>query len=69
MTANVQSYLDEKVVWNRSVDPGYPFHAEFEGDRLAIRLNDFPEESLYTLMVNGEEVVSFDDWPELWPKP
>lgn len=69
MTANVQSYLEEKVVWNRSVDPGYPFQAEFEGDRLAIRLNDFPEESLYTLMVNDEEVVSFDDWPEPWPKP
>ena len=69
MTAIVQSYLEEKVVWNRSVDPGYPFKAEFEGDRLAIRLNDFPEESLYTLMVNGEEVISFDDWPDLWPRP
>lgn len=51
MTANVHSYLEETVVWNRSIDPGYPFQAEFEGDRLAMRLNDFPEESLYTLMV------------------
>lgn len=59
----------ENVVWNRAGDPSYPFQTEFEGDRLALRLNDFPEESLYTLMVNGEEVIGFDDWPELWPRP
>lgn len=69
MIANVQSYLEEKVAWNRGVDPSYPFQAEFEGERLAIRLNDFPEESLYTLMVNGQEVINFDDWPEAWPRP
>lgn len=62
-------YLDERVVWKRAIDPSYPFVADFNDNKCVIRLNDFPEESLYTLMVNGEEVISFDDWPELWPRP
>jgi hypothetical protein len=69
MIAHLRSYLDERVVWNRGINPSYPFEAEFDSDRLVIRLNDFPEGSLYTLMVNDEEVLSFDDWPELWPRP
>jgi hypothetical protein len=33
---------------------------------LLVRVNDFPEEQLYTLFVNGNEVGNFDDWPEQW---
>lgn len=69
MTANVHSYLEEKVAWRRGKDPSYPFEAEVDTDKLVIRLNDFPDETLYTLMVNDEEVLSFDDWPECWPRP
>lgn len=69
MTANVHSYLDEKVPWRRGDDPSHPFEAVFDSDKLIIRLNDFPDESLYTLMVNDEEVLNFDDWPEQWPRP
>ncbi len=61
-----QTWLEEEVVWVRGADPEYPFMAELGGKKCVIRLNDFPEENLYTLLVNGEEVAQFDDWPKPW---
>jgi hypothetical protein len=31
-----------------------------------IRLNNFPEEPMYTLRIDGTEIIHFDDWP-FWP--
>jgi hypothetical protein len=69
MSTKVQNYLEEKLVWLRSSDPHYPYHAEFDGERCVLRLNDFPEDHLYTLLVDHVEVTSFDDWPEQWTRP
>jgi hypothetical protein len=33
-----------------------------------IRLNDFPDEPLYTLIVNGRDVIHFNEWPSEWEK-
>ena len=66
MTTKVQNYLEEKVSWKRGADPNYPYEAESNGDKLVVRVNDFPEERLYTLLVNEKEVASFDDWPKPW---
>ena len=69
MITKVQNYLEEHVIWRRSTDPSYPYEATFNGERLVIRLNNFPDENLYTLLVNDEEVAHFDDWPEPWTRP
>lgn len=69
MIASAHSYVEKKVAWNQSVDPSHPFEAEFNSDRLVIRVNDFPDENLYTLFVNDEEVLRFDEWPGQWRKP
>lgn len=71
MATRVQnySYLEEKVVWTQKKDPNYPYEAWFDGEKLVIRLNDFPDENLYTLIVNQKEVASFDDWPKQWTRP
>jgi len=34
-----------------------------------IRLNDFPDEPAYTLMIDIEEIIHFDDWPDFWDRP
>ena len=68
MTTKVQNYFEEKVIWKQGVDSNYPYEVEFNGEKLVIRLNDFPDENLYTLIVNNVEVASFDDWPEQWTK-
>jgi len=42
------------------------FEANVSGMDWAVRINDFPDEPLYTLMVDLKEVVYFDDWPAFW---
>ena len=68
MTTKVQNYLEEEVIWSEGADHNYPYEAKINGDKLVIRLNDFPDESLYTLLVNDKEVSSFDDWPKQWSR-
>ena len=68
-TRTAINYLAERIDWTRIEDPRHPFTARFEGEKCVIRLNDFPDEHLYTLIVDGEEVVAFDDWPANWNRP
>lgn len=69
MTSRLPNYLEKKLVWGRSSDPHYPYDAEFDGERCVLRLNDFPESHVHTLLVDDAEVASFDDWPEKWERP
>lgn len=68
-TKTATNYLAESIDWKRTADPRHPFAAKFEGEKCVIRLNDFPDEHLYTLIVDGEEVVAFDDWSASWNRP
>jgi hypothetical protein len=68
-TKTATNYLAERIDWRRTADPRHPFAANFEGEKCLIRLNDFPDEHLYTLIVDGEEVVAFDDWSSNWNRP
>lgn len=36
------------------------------GINLYIRMNDFPDEPLYTLIEMDEDIIHFNDWPENW---
>lgn len=49
------------INWTKTSDVFYPYEATVEGKQWKLRLNDFPEESLYTLMINDEEILEFDD--------
>ena len=66
MATKEQTYLEETIIWKQGTDPEFPYEAESGSDRLLIRLNNFPEENLYTLFVNDGERFSFDDWPGQW---
>jgi hypothetical protein len=39
-----------------------------EAETWVVRVNDFPEEHLYTLYVNDEELGDFDEWPRQWAR-
>lgn len=69
MTAEALNYLAEKIVWERGKDPEHPYATIVAGDKAVVRLNDFPDESLYTLIVNDVELLDFNDWPEPWKRP
>lgn len=69
MSIEVKNYFDVNMLWKQASDPIYPYVGEFEGAKCHIRLNDFPEAHLYTLIVDDREIISFDDWPENWTRP
>ena len=53
------------IAWRSTGDAVRPYVAA--GD-LSIRVNDFPAERLYTLLENGVERLSFDQWPAWWQR-
>jgi len=59
------------VAWQTAAknDEHIVFIAEVESSQWGIRMNDFPDEPLYTLIVGGEERLHFDDWPKFWERP
>jgi DNA-directed RNA polymerase specialized sigma24 family protein len=60
------NYLSEPIRWSRSSDAEYPYESLYDGRKLTLRVNDFPDEQFYTLLVDGNEHTSFDDWPDTW---
>jgi hypothetical protein len=57
------------IRWQHSGDGEFPYHAEIDGRTLTVRVNDFPAEPLYTLLVDGAELVDLDAWPPVWRRP
>ncbi len=64
-----RALLEMPISWNASDDPDTPWHTLFGSHRLAVRMNDFPDEVLYTLLIDEKDVADFDDWPALWTRP
>jgi len=54
------------VAWTRTIDVDQPYSALVDGRAWTLRLGDFPAEPLYTLLVDGEVIGSFDTWPPSW---
>jgi hypothetical protein len=58
--------LTTQVRWEKTADTLRPYKASPNGSEWVIQVNDFPDEHLYTLFVDGRETDSFDDWPTAW---
>ena len=59
-------FLMKKIAWRKSDEVFFPFSAKVDGRKLLLRLNDFPDEHLYTLIVDGRPLFDIDDWPDSW---
>lgn len=57
---------DQSIYWKKTQTPEYPYEASWDGKIIKVRLNDFPAEPLYTLIIDGNPVESFDEWPLAW---
>jgi len=60
---------DVPVTWVRTADADCPYSTHVDGHAWVLRLGDFPAEPLYTLIVDGIETESFDEWPAVWTRP
>jgi hypothetical protein len=64
-----ERHLAQPVAWQAGPDAEHPYEAQVAGQRWQIRINDFPAEVLYSLLVDGYEILRFNDWPSTWPRP
>jgi hypothetical protein len=64
--------LQQSVPWATATSgkPHIVFEAAVAQAQWAIRINDFPDEPMYTLLIDDRPVIHFDDWPAFWnPRP
>jgi hypothetical protein len=60
--------LRRHIDWRRSDDAEFPYVTEIDGKSARLRINDFPAEPLYTIIVDDREVGHIDDWPQTWSR-
>lgn len=65
----VAGLLATPVDWEPTGDGEIPYRAQVDSRTWAVRVNDFPAEPLYTLLVDGEVQADLEDWPAAWTKP
>jgi hypothetical protein len=62
--------LSRPVPWRTASGEAHiMFEADVDGTCWSVRLNDFPDEPCHTLLIDGDEVIHFDDWPKIWIQP
>jgi hypothetical protein len=64
----VTKQLAEFTVWGRTRDLEIPWEADRGGHHWQVRLNDFPDDYMYTLLIDGNVVGDFHDWPQAWDR-
>lgn len=65
----IEPFLRTPVTWGRTGELLRPFSAVVNGQTWIVRIGEFPEEPLYTLIVDAVTVGSFSTWPEGWDRP
>lgn len=67
-SAALQSAFALPLNWSATGNPDIPWKTEVDGASWQIRLNDFPDEVMYSLIANGEIMGDFHDWPKAWTR-
>jgi hypothetical protein len=57
------------IRWRSTGDGEWPYRATVGGHDLAVRVNDFPAEPMYTLFVGEVAITDLEDWPSVWTRP
>ena len=65
-TAELGALLARELSWGTTDNPEYPWATKVEGEHWQIRLNDFPDDFMYSLIIDGKNAGDFHDWPETW---
>lgn len=68
ITPELGVLLARELSWDTTDNPEFPWATEVDGEHWQIRLNDFPDDFMYRLVVDGESVGDFHDWPETWQR-
>ena len=61
----IEELIQKKIIWKESGYRNTFFKSTYKGSLCVLQMNNFPEESLYTLFWNDES-LDIEDKPELW---
>lgn len=61
--------LQMPLVFTRTGDGEFPYVAKVDERVVTIRINDFPAEPLYSILVGDQVLADLEDWPPAWPRP
>lgn len=61
------NHLATTVTWTAG-DLDHPWTAQVAGATWRIRLNDFPDDLMYSLLIEAAPIGAFHDWPETWQR-
>lgn len=67
-TTALADRLGRAARWSKTGDLDHPWTGNVAGEVWRIRLNDFPEDCLYGLEVDGAGLGDFNDWPQAWQR-
>ena len=67
--SNLAACFAVPVPWVTTGDPVRPYSGKLGAETWTIQVNSFPDNHLYTLLINGKEQESFDEWPASWLRP
>jgi hypothetical protein len=66
----LSNLLNQPVEWIKTENSEFPYKTNYQNHTYLIRINDFPEEMLYSLIYEpSNSEFSFEEWPELWHRP
>ena len=65
---SVESLMKLELIWEKTTDSEFPYRVLIGTNIYCVRINNFPEEEMFTLLENGLEAFSFDNWPKLWTR-
>ena len=66
--ARLRECVARPSTWTPTGDLDYPWAADVDGQRWQVRLNDFPDDVMYTLIVAQDAVGDLHDWPLAWDR-
>lgn len=69
MKPSPRSPLEVPVTFRPTENPEHPLEAVIDGEKWVLRLGDFPAEPMWTLIIDGDEYSSFNEWPRRWIDP
>lgn len=65
---DLKELFKKKIIWQEVTSGGVEFIAEVDGIKCELRMNDFPDEPLYTIRYKGMQ-MDFNDAPSIWDIP
>lgn len=68
MNKSLDNYFNKRIAWSKTNYAEFPYEAIVGKEHWRIRINDFPPEPMYTLLVNEKAIGSFDEWPMRWQR-